>query len=266
MINVEQDIDTIMAHRNGFLLEGSEDKDTVVYFIHGGGFCFKSPLDNDIYCDYVSKTYGLSALNVDFTSSGFAEFPIQLTEIVAEYKAMLKRRPNLRNEKFYVVGHSSGANLAAAVVLWLRRKGIAVNGLILNYPYLDLACDPSSRPVLENAFPDWLLKDWNDLYCPFPELRDNPLVSPLKMSLEEAALFPPTYIITSEFDRLHDDGVAFAALLTKAGGICKHFRAQNRHGFIERGMAQYGQPTEGPETAEALKRTQEEYLWLLQQK
>jgi carboxylesterase len=37
MINVEQDIDTIMAHRNGFLLEGSEDKDTVVYFIHGIG-------------------------------------------------------------------------------------------------------------------------------------------------------------------------------------------------------------------------------------
>ena len=219
---------SLIEGMTALLYRGEKGKGLLLDF-HGGGFCFKSPLDNDAYCSFLNKTYGLTLLNFDFTPSCYKVYPAQLLETEEQYNRLLQRFSDFKNEKLYLVGHSSGANLAAALTLMLRRRGIAVAGLVLDYPYLDLTRDPSTRPVFPETFPDWLINDWTTMYCPYEELRHNPLVSPLLMGQGDVSLFPKTFIVTSETDRLHDDGVAFYELLKKDDIDVVHFRAEERH-------------------------------------
>src|SRR5574344_2847284 len=90
--------------------------------IHGGGFCFKSVLDNDVYCDYLSKTYGVAVLNADFTLSYLAPYPQQLVDISAEILSLLQKFNELATLPIYVIGHSSGANLAAALAIRFKEE------------------------------------------------------------------------------------------------------------------------------------------------
>jgi acetyl esterase len=253
---------SLIEGTTALLYRGEKGKGLLLDF-HGGGFCFKSPLDNDAYCSFLNKTYGLTVLNFDFTSSCYKTYPAQLLEAKEQYIGLLRRFSDFQTEKLYLVGHSSGANLAAALTLMLRREGVAVAGLVLDYPYLDLTRDPSSRPVYPETFPDWLITDWTTMYCPYEELRHNPLVSPLLMGLEDVSLFPKTFIVTSETDRLHDDGVAFYELLNKDGIDVVHFRALERHGFIERGMRSIFLAPNDPKVQYAEKITKQEFDWLL---
>ena len=238
-------------------------KQLLLLDFHGGGFCFKSPLDNDEYCSFLNRMYGFNVLNFDFSSSAKGAYPTQILEAEKQYRNLLKKRPDLSGCKLFIVGHSSGGNLAAALTLLLRREGIAVSGLLLDYPLPDLSRAPASRPVYQETFPDWLLDDWTRMYCPSKELLTNPLVSPLLMSKEEAALFPPTYVVTSETDRLHDDGLVFAELLKQCGVPSEHFRAQERHGFIERHMRNVYLTPENPSVVYAKKITIQSFNWLL---
>lgn len=254
---------SLIEGMTALLYRGEKGKGLLLDF-HGGGFCFKSPLDNDAYCSFLNKTYGLTILNFDFTPSCYKVYPAQLLETEEQYNRLLQRFSDFKNEKLYLVGHSSGANLAAALTLTLRRRGIVVAGLVLDYPYLDLTRDPSTRPVFPETFPDWLINDWTTMYCPYEELRRNPLVSPLLMSQEDAALFPKTYIVTSETDRLHDDGVAFCELLQKAEVNAIHFRAQERHGFIERGMRNIFLTPDDSKVRYAEKITKQEFDWIVE--
>ena len=230
---------------------------------HGGGFCFKGPLDNDAYCHFLNERYGFSILDFDFTSSAYKAYPTQLLEMRLEYRAFRKHNPNLQGYRLFLVGHSSGANLAAAFTELLLKDGTQADGLLLDYPYLDLTREPSTRPIIPETFPDFLLNDWNYMYCPYKELRDSPLVSPLKMSKKEASFFPPTYIVTSERDRLHDDGLLFSQLLASAGVPVFHFRADERHGFIERHMRNVYMTPDDPAVLYAKKITEQSYAWLL---
>jgi acetyl esterase len=201
--------------------------------IHGGGFCFKSVLDNDAYCSYLAKTFSCAVLNADFTLSHHAPYPAQRRDIFSEIQALLKSRPDLRSLPLVLIGHSSGANLAASLALSLGAQASAV---ILDYPFLDLAKDPGQRLHLENTFPDGLLQDWIDLYCPDQAQRQDPLVSPLLASPQNLLAFPPCFIVVARNDRLKEDGFSFAALLQKAGRPHQIFLAEERHGFIERQM------------------------------
>jgi acetyl esterase len=201
--------------------------------IHGGGFCFKSVLDNDAYCAYLAKTFSCAVLNADFTLSSHAPYPQQRLDILSEMASLLEKKVDLQGLPLVLVGHSSGANLAASLALSLGEK---VSALVLDYPFLDLAKNPQDRLRLENTFPDWLLQDWIDLYCPSKAQRADPLVSPLRADPSALKAFPPCFIVVSEQDRLKEDGLAFASLLEKAGRPHELFLAQERHGFIERHM------------------------------
>jgi Esterase/lipase len=253
----------LLPHRSLTCLFYLGTKPQLLLFIHGGGFCFKSPLDDDEYCSYLRDAYGFSVLNLDFSTSAKKSYPAQLLELRKEYRRFLALETGLANAPLYLFGLSSGANLATALTLMLRQETIPVSGLFLGYPYLDLTRDPNTRPVFPETFPDWLLKDWTELYCPFPEVRANPLVSPLKMSSAEATLFPKTYVITSETDRLRDDGVAFETLLTRNGVEAFHFQVQERHGFLERNMKNVYTKPDDPGVLFAKKITRQAFTWLL---
>jgi acetyl esterase/lipase len=229
--------------------------------IHGGGFCFKSVLDNDAYCAYLNKAFGCSVLNADFTLSQVAPFPRQIEDISLEIAALVARFPKNKDLPLIVVGHSSGANLAASLAL--RREGRPIKGLILDYPFLDLARDPSSRNALPDTFPDWLLEDWIELYCPNKKARLMPAVSPLLINAQEAKNFPLSVIVVATQDRLMDDGMALADLLTKAGTRHKLVVAEDRHGFVERNLQKIFSDPFDPAVMATKKTVDESFKYLI---
>jgi acetyl esterase len=238
-------------------------KKALVIDVHGGGFCFKSVLDNDVYCSYISKTFDLAVLNADFTLSYKAPYPQQLVEISGQLLALYRKYPELASElPLYFVGHSSGANLAAALAVRMK-DSIRIAGCLLNYPLLDLAMDQSTRPVLPDTFPDFLLKDWITMYCPFPELLSRRDVSPLSMNIAEAASFPPSVITLAKKDRLQDDARNFAELLEEARVPHELLEVEERHGFIERHMRNVYLTPEDPQVVLAKKITDQSFEWLL---
>ena len=211
-----------------------DGNDTLLINIHGGGFCYKHPLDNDAYCHYVSTTYCVSVLNVDFTSSVKWGFPLQLEEIAQQIKAILALHPKKR---LIVVGHSSGANLACALIIdSLRNHRFTFSSAILDYPFLDLTLPGKDHSSAEGSWPDWLIDDWEYYYCPSKLDRFNPLVSPLTLSKKELKDFPPTYIVSCTRDRIQSDATKFDLLLHSVHVPSRLFLANERHGFIERNM------------------------------
>jgi acetyl esterase/lipase len=260
--------DTETLGQKVYLLEGSDL--TSLYYpgsrflvvdIHGGGFCFKSVLDDDAYCAYLNKAFGCSVLNADFTLSQVAPFPRQINDISSEIASLIARFPNNHNLPLVVVGHSSGANLAASLAL--RQEGGPIKGLILDYPFLDLAQDPSSRKSLPDTFPDGLLEDWIELYCPNKEDRLRLDVSPLLMSVKEAGGFPLTVIVVATQDRLMDDGMALADLLAKAGTPHKLIVAEQRHGFVERNLQKIFSDPWNPVVMATKKTVDESFEYLI---
>lgn len=230
--------------------------------IHGGGFCFKNVLDNDAYCDYLSKTYGVAVLNADFTLSYLAPYPQQLVDISAEILSLLQKFNELATLPIYVIGHSSGANLAAALAIRFKEE-MRIAGCLLNYPFLDLARDQSTRIELPDTFPTFLLNDWIQLYCPYKELLSRTDVSPILLSEEEADHFPRSVITVATKDRLQEDGRTFARLLSTSRVENKLIEVEERHGFIERQMRNIYLTPEDPAVLNAKKVTDESIRWLL---
>lgn len=215
-----------------FFYPGNE---TLVVNIHGGGFCFKHPLDNDAYCHYINTTYCVSVLNVDFSPSSKWGFPVQLIEVDAEIRSLLRLHPEYK--RIILAGHSSGGNLAASLCIrWNRAGKTKPFALILDYPFLDLTLEGKDRPEVSGSWPDWLIDDWVSLYVPPKGERKNPLISPLFLQKKEFKDFPPTFIVSSMKDRLNDDAAKFSALLREAKVPTRLFVANERHGFIERNM------------------------------
>lgn len=215
-----------------FYYPGNE---TLVVNIHGGGFCFKHPLDNDAYCHYLSTTYCVSVLSIDYSPSCKWGFPVQLIEADRQVKAFLRIHKEIK--KIILVGHSSGGNLAASLTIkWNREGKIKPFALILDYPFLDLSIEGSDRPEVEGGWPDWLVDNWISLYVPPRADRKDPLISPMYASKKELKEFPPTFIVSSVRDRLNDDAAKFSGLLREAKVPTRLFVANERHGFIERNM------------------------------
>lgn len=218
-------------HLTSFYYEGG---DTLIVNLHGGGFAFKHPLDDDALCKYIAQTYCVSVLNVDFSSSVKWGFPVQLIEIERQINAFLFAHPMKR---LIYLGHSSGANLASALTLRaLKAKKNVPSALILNYPILDLDKPASARPMVEEGWPDDLYNDWIRFYAPNSLARKDPLVSPLFLDKKIAKSFPPTYIVACEIDRIKEDALSFSNLLKDAKVDARLYLSEERHGFIERYM------------------------------
>ncbi len=250
------------------LIDGSDlvslyypGKRFLVVNLHGGGFCFKNVLDNDVYCEFLRQTFGCAVLNAGFTLSYLASYPRQIQDISLEISALLSRFPENKKLPLLAVGHSSGASLAASLAL--RKGGEAIQGLALDYPFLDFSRDQSTRPNLPGAFPDWLLNDWISMYCPDKRLRAMPEVNPLRMSLEDTKRFPASAIVVATHDRLIEDGETLAKMLTEAKAKSKLFVVDERHGFVERNMQKIFSDPLDPEVVVTKKIVEESFGYLI---
>lgn len=214
----------------------------VLVFFHGGGWV-TGTIDT-----YMSTCLTMADLTrrvvcaVDYRLAPEHPYPAGLEDCLQVARTLLER-PQLvgadRPEDIVLVGDSAGGNLAAAVSLELRDRGLSLPGAqILLYPVTQWDHDPTTSPYPSvEAYGAGLrltsreVRDYLDMYQPDPSLRATPLVSPLAAA--DLSGQPRTLVVSAELDLLRDEGEAYGRALRAAGTPTRIERIDGAlHGFI----------------------------------
>ena len=185
-----------------------------VLYCHAGGWVIGDIDTADAVCRRLAAWASCEVVNVDYRLAPEHSFPAPFNDV---YAAM--QWTSALGRPLVLAGESAGANLIAACAIRARDEhGPKVVAQFLACPVTDHDFDTAS--YLAYGSKNWLLSRidmqwfWNH-YCPPGVDRTNPLISPLRVT--SAAGLPPTYLLVAELDPLRDEGLAYAALLQRAG-------------------------------------------------
>ena len=186
--------------------------DTLIYYIHGGGFIagfsyFYFPMMGEIArksgANLIAPDYPLFP-NID--AAGTHEW------IRAHYNETVER---LKPSKVVLMGDSAGANAAMVLAQDLARSNTSAERLVMLSPWIDLRM----------AHPDMIQHDEEQLLdgekISLAAQRhagdlglDHPLISPI---FGELTALPPTWVFTADKDLLHADIMSAVDKMHEAG-------------------------------------------------
>lgn len=193
----------------------------VVMFYHGAGWVMGSASTHDRLVREIAVGSDAAVVFVNYTRSPEAQFPQAIEEsyFATQYIYDNGKKYNLDTSRLAVVGDSVGGNMTIAITLLAkRRKGPKIDLQVLFYPVTNGELTSGSYNEFAEGY--WLSKPamewfWNQ-YEPNKAKRTDPLISPLKASIEELKGLPSALIITDENDVLRDEGEAYAHRLMEA--------------------------------------------------
>lgn len=206
----------------------------LVYF-HGGGFAVKaSGAHYQLAKEYAAKL-PCRVIYADYRLAPKFPFPVPVEDCFCTYQWVQKHAGKLQliSDRIMVAGDSAGGNLAAAVTLMARDRGIRLpDGVMLIYPVMDRRMETASmREYTDTPVWDARLSGmmW-EAYLGGQKPERMEYASPLEaLSLKG---FPPTYMEVAEFDVLHDEGVLFYERLRTSGVEAKLYEIKGTcHGF-----------------------------------
>lgn len=208
----------------------------VCVHFHGGGWVIGDLDTHDAQCRDLCNLANCIVVAVDYRLAPEHPYPAAAEDCYAAtvWTANNAASINADPSRIAVAGDSAGGNLAAVVSQMARdRKGPRIAMQVLVYPVTDAGFDtPSYR---DNAEGYLLTRDsmhwfW-DHYCPKAADRAHPYAAPARA--QDLTNLPPALILTAEFDPLRDEGEAYGARLTQAGGKVECIRYDGLiHGFF----------------------------------
>ena len=118
-----------------FLLIFKKNQNSVIIYVHGGGFVSGSSLSHLNIIKKLSDNYKQNIVSIDYSLSPEKKFPKSIFEIVSIYKYYSKKF-----KKIYIGGDSAGSNLVLSSVNYLKSKKLNLpNKIFLFSPNLDLS-------------------------------------------------------------------------------------------------------------------------------
>jgi len=221
----------------------------VVYF-HGGGFFGGSVKTVENPCRFLAERAGAVVISVDYSLAPEHPFPRPLEDCWDAVKAVHEQAASLGIDVRWiaVAGDSAGGNLAAACSILDRQEPRLIAAQLLIYPVVDLRSEEEGHlPWSEDEYE---VKAFHDLvWGSIRGLRDagpfldkmylaghsgtDPLASPLVHPV--LSDFPPTLVVTAEFDFLRVEGEEFARRLSAAGVYTRAVRYRGMdHAFFDK--------------------------------
>jgi len=218
-----------------YIPEGSGDF-PVVSFFHGGGFALMNLDTHDEICRQLCAKSQSVVMSVDYRLAPEYPYPMGPNDCVLATKWMIENAKNYRgdNSRMAVAGDSAGGYMAIWVAQRFKKEDIPLKAQLLIYPVTDhYTSNHRSWEENKEGFiltPEAMKWYW-DLF-----LNDS-------TKYDEASLlrtgdfsgFPPTLVITCQYDVLRDEGKAFADKLEAAGVPTMHKNFENIHGFFATG-------------------------------
>jgi acetyl esterase len=203
-----------------------------ILFCHGGGFVFGDLDSHDGMCRLLAGFSGGVVVAVAYHRAPEYQFPTPIADCTAAAEWLYQNRGTLGLPTgLALVGDSAGGHIAIGVTLALSGGRQPVRHLGLLYPMIDPTCSTTSLDaygkggyLMTRSAIEWFWK----AYLPATAVGD-PRAAVLQADLRG---FPPTTIITAQFDPLRDEDEAFAAKLRAAGvPVEVHSYAGMVHGF-----------------------------------
>lgn len=202
--------------------EGIQTPAPITFYLHGGGWVLGDLCTHTkLICELAVRTQSVVAF-IDYPRAPEHQFPAPLEACITALHEVLQSAEllGLDRNRFVLGGDSSGGNLTAALIVSaIERKLPLPMCQILLYPAINHDwTTPSYKQFSTNPNLSQFTMEWFwDNYLPDKSLTSDPHVSPLHAGEEVFSQFPPTLIVTCEYDVLRDEGEQFAALLTRAG-------------------------------------------------
>ena len=214
----------------------SEPQPLLVYF-HGGGHVIGSLDTHDAIARNLCAGAGCAVASVDYRMGPEHKFPAAYDDCVAATRWLADNAGELGfdTNRIAVGGDSAGGNLAAVVALNARDEGgPALCYQLLVYPVTDYRCSSGSYEryatgygVLEAQTMRWFQGHYLGSEEDQSDWRASPLLTASLSNL------PAAMVMTAECDVLHDEGVAYADALKKAGNQATHVECAGMiHGFF----------------------------------
>ena len=216
--------------------EAEQGLDSVMLYIHGGGFVGTSfGLDSGMLAKWAKQEPRLVIVYVHYSLSPEVRYPVALDEITRVYKQLRSW-----SKRIVVIGESAGGNLAVALALRCVKERIrGPDSLVPVYPALNLNDTPSPSRALhinDPLVPIRLLKELAASYVPKEYMRRHcalPLVNPGLAPDELLEGLPSTHIVVGGLDPLLDDAIDFSTRLRRLGKSVSLSVYRNLpHGFI----------------------------------
>jgi acetyl esterase len=195
------------ASSNTTNLAADGTRPAIVYY-HGGGWVIGSLNVYEPSAKALADRTGAIVFSVDYRLASAAY------KYVRDNAAALKVNP----AKIAVAGESAGGNMAAAVCILARERGVAlpVHELLV-YPVADNNLNTTSYNTFANSVPlsRANIQYFTGLYFNSPADGDNRLIS--LVDVADLRGLPTTTIIAAEIDPLQTEGVSLRDKLTAAG-------------------------------------------------
>ncbi|MDX3885132.1 MAG: alpha/beta fold hydrolase [Sphingomonas sp.] len=207
----------------------------VVVFFHGGGWVLGNLETHDPLARAIAEAAHVAVVSVDYPRAPEARFPEPLEACFAAVAAVAEGQVDgVDGGRIALCGDSAGGNLAAAVALLARERGVAIAHQLLLYPVIDTDFGNASYTesgadfFLTGPMMRWF---WEQYVGEENVANPDPLAAPIRAaSLKGLA---PATIITAEHDPLRDEGEAYAEKLEEAGVAVTLRRADGMiHGFV----------------------------------
>ena len=193
-----------------------------IYWIHGGGFLFGVPEQDEAQSLRFAKEVGAVVVSVDYRLAPKYPYPAAIDDTYGGLKWFFDNAASLGvdDTRIAVAGASAGGNLCAAVVLMARDKGeIRPAFQMPLYPMLDdRMASPASREVMD-------MRVWNNVSNVFAWKayigdavgtdRATAYMAPARA--DDLSGLPPTYTCVSTLDPFRDDTIRYAQRLAQAG-------------------------------------------------
>ncbi|MCB2378537.1 alpha/beta hydrolase [Hymenobacter sp. BT635] len=211
----------------------------VVVYYHGGGWVIANLDTYDPSVRALAEQTNAIFVSVAYRQAPEHKFPTAHNDSFAAYQWVLKNAASIKGDskRVAVAGESAGGNLAAAVCMMARDKGVMQpKHQLLVYPIADYSMNTPSyqhnaqAKPLSKPFMGWFFKH----YLRTPADGDSPLISLVKAP-DVKGLAPAT-VITAGIDPLMSEGKAYADKLQAAGVAVKYQNYDNvTHEFFGMG-------------------------------
>jgi cation diffusion facilitator CzcD-associated flavoprotein CzcO/acetyl esterase/lipase len=202
----------------------------IVAYFHGGGWVLGGADSDDPFCRDLCAQSGSIVVSINYRHAPEDKFPaapsdgFAAVQWIADNAGMLGGIPG----QLAVAGWSAGANIAAVVSQMARDGGgPGIVGQLLLNPVTD--CDLTRQSYIDNADGFVLttaLMQWFWNHYADPADRVDPRASPLRAN--DLSNLPPALVVTSEFDPLCDEGIAYAEAMSNAGVSVRHISARGQ--------------------------------------
>lgn len=192
----------------------------ILLYFHGGGFVIA---DLDVYDSSpraVANAADCVVVSAHYRQGPEDPYPAAHDDAMVAYRWVLDNVEELGGDgRIAIAGESAGGNLAASVTLRAREEGIPLPlHQLLVYPIADgdftkpAFTEHADAKPLNTPMMEWFAHH----YAPDENARH------FAVSRADLADFPPTTIVTAEFDPLRDDGKLLAERLRAAGVDVQH--------------------------------------------